>query len=423
MSGAASHGPIPAPPPEIPVALVGCDFRVASAAWRGALVLGADERQALAERLAQAADLRSFAVIDTCNRTEWIIETPHPAWAAELLRSWMQRRFTDVARGGPLPRPYLFLGAAAARHFVRVAVGLESFVPGEREIAGQCMKALQLARTENMGSPLLDELSKAAGRAVRRLERLGRFRDASRGVHALAVDLLAARMDPERRALAGTRIGVAGMGVLGRRLASLLESRGARVVTFNRTLPQGQALPLAELPQALDSLSALVVATGAHAPVIAIPRLASREIPLLVLDLGVPAQVEPSPREGVLRLALDDVLTGSSEAPDARDLALAEELTETAVTEVLLACARRMSARVLAAAQSKRDELRDERLPAILDQHLTDLDAGRRRRLELALRGLMSEQHRVLLAEIERRATSELAGGARASNDSHAGIP
>lgn len=409
-------------PAEIPIALVGCDFRVASASWRGTLVLTAEERQALADRLAQAAELRAFAVVDTCNRTEWIVETPHPAWAAELLRSWMQRRFKEVARQDALPRPYVHVGAAAARHFVRVAVGLESFVPGEREIAGQCMKALLVARADNLGSPLLDELSKSAGRAIKRLERLGRFRDATRGVHALAADILEARLGRGSRALEGAEIGVAGMGVLGRRLQSLLEQRGVRVHAFNRTPRQAGMRPLSDIPQAAERLDALVVATGAHAPVISLPPLPSRERPLLVLDLGVPAQVGARPREGVAHLGLDDVLSGASEAPDPQDVALAEEIAENAVTEVLLACARRLSARVLAAAQSKRDELRDERLPALLDEHLRDLDAPRRRRLEQALRGLMSEQHRVLLEEIERRAAGALpAGGARLASDASAG--
>ena len=400
------------PEPEIPVALVGCDFRVASAAWRSALVLTPQERQALAERLAQSAGLRAFAVVDTCNRTEWIVETPHPAWAAELLRAWMQRRFRGLAADGPLPQPYVHVGADAARHFVRVAVGLESFVPGEREIAGQCVKALLVARAENLASPLLDELSKSAGRAVRRLERLGRFRDATRGVHALGADLVQRKLEAARPdGLRGARIAVAGMGMLGRKIHALLEGRGARMSAFNRTpRPPAPVRPLDDLPAALADLDVLVVATGAMAALFDLPAQQGRERPLLVVDLGVPCQVAASRREGLDHAGLDDLQAADAAGPSAEDLSLAEELAENAVTEVLLANARRTSAQVIAAAQTKRDELRDERLPALLDDQLPELNPLRRRRLEQALRSLMSEQHRVLLEEVERRAAGTLPG-------------
>ena len=407
MSPLASRPP--RPEPEIPVALVGCDFRVASAAWRSALVLSPLERQALAERLAESAGLKAFAVVDTCNRTEWIVETPHPAWAAELLRAWMQRRFRGLSADGPLPQPYVHVGADAARHFVRVAVGLESFVPGEREIAGQCMRALRTARAEKLASPLLDELSKSAGRAARRLERLGRFRDATRGVHALGADLVQERLERSRPdGLRGARIAVAGMGMLGRKIHALLEGRGARVSAFNRTpQPAASTRPLGELASYLDELDALIVSTGALAAVFDLPPQAGRSRPLLVVDLGVPCQVSVGHRDGIEQLCLDD-LHDSSGGPSGEDVALAEEISENAVTEVLLANARRTSAQVLAAAQTKRDELRDERLPALLDDHVPELTPMRRRRLEQSLRALMSEQHRVLLDEVERRAAGTL---------------
>lgn len=391
-------------PHSIPLALVGCDFRVASSSWRSALVLSAEERQALASRLRRAAGLRAFAVLDTCNRTEWLVESPHPAWTAELLKAWMLRRWRERAGGArELPQPFVLTGSDAVRHFVRVAVGLESFVPGEREIAGQCTRALLVARGERLSSPLLDELAKSAGRAVRRLERLGRFRDASRGVHALAISLLEARLP----SLPGARVGIAGMGAMGRKLQPLLQAKGARVVAFNRTTGPG-VRPLASLAGSLDELDALLVTTGALAPTVLLAPQPDRSSPLLVLDLGVPAQAScEEGARGLCLLGLDDLRRSDAAAPSSRDVELASELAEAAVTEVLLACARRTSAEVIRAAQAKRDELRDVRLPQVLDEHLPDLPEPSRRKLLASLRGLMTEQHRVLVEEVERNGRPE----------------
>jgi hypothetical protein len=67
---------------------------------------------------------------------------------------------------------------------------------------------------------------------------------------------------------------------------------------------------------------------------------------------------------------------------------------------------------VIQAAQAKRDELRDVRLPQVLDEHLPGLPETTRRRLLASLRGLMTEQHRVLLQEVGRRGAPEAAAEA-----------
>ena len=107
----------PAAPP--PLALVGCDFRIASAAWRGALALSSGERAELAGALAEAAGARGLVVLETCNRTEWIVECDEPRWAADLLSSWMQRLWRERGpKNGSavLPQPHAWLEADAARH-------------------------------------------------------------------------------------------------------------------------------------------------------------------------------------------------------------------------------------------------------------------------------------------------------------------
>jgi glutamyl-tRNA reductase len=384
------------------IVLVGCDFRVAPASLRASLVLSAEDRQALIASLRDSAQAAGLVVVNTCNRTEWIVETPHPSWTIELLCAWMQRRFRAVRPDEPtVPRPYAHVGVDAVRHFLRVAAGLESLVPGEREIAGQCSRALAASRAEGLGSQILDQLGHAAGRAVGRIQRLGEFRDVSRGVAGVAVDVVLARIGATG---AHPVIGIAGLGEVGRKVAQALEARGARVLSFNRTRRHERCLPLTEIREHLDKMDGLVVATGAPRATIDLTGLIARTPRLVVVDLGVPSQVTlPADADVVDFIGIDNLPIGERAVSDTRALELATQSVELGVEEFHLACERRGSASLLAAVETRRALLRESTLPSLLDEHVADLAPARRRRLEAALSALLRDQQRALVDAIEAR--------------------
>lgn len=389
---------------QLPLALVGCDFRIASSAWRSALPLTPEERRELCDNLRRSGAGEGLVAIDTCNRTEWLADAPDPEWAAEILRAWMLRRLRRSARpGAPPPDPYVHLGSDAARHLVRVAVGLESLVPGEREIAGQCNRAFMKARAEGTISQNLNVVGQGASRTVRRVERLCRFRDAARGVHALAAEYLA-----ERLADRGTLIvGIAGMGEIGRKVAGAVSSAGHRVFAYNRTVPPDNPSgwrPLDSLVRDSPCLDALVVSTAATAPVLRASALETvpRDRPLLVLDLGIPAQVDVEGAGGrVLTAWIDDLVDREASALDEGARATADEAVALGVEEIGLGWRRHRAARLLAAAHEDRERLTWQELPSLLDLHLADLPEQRRRKLEAAIRGLIREQHERFVKEVE----------------------
>ena len=65
-------------PQDAALALVGVDFRVASSAWRAALILTAEERLELTTALRQSALVDGLVVLETCNRVEWVVATAEP---------------------------------------------------------------------------------------------------------------------------------------------------------------------------------------------------------------------------------------------------------------------------------------------------------------------------------------------------------
>src|SRR5215470_20307952 len=82
---------------------------------------------------------RAVAVLSTCQRTEVYATWPGEPDDAALLKALALDRGIPGPVLHPVARTYR--GDAAARHLLRVASGLESFVLGEAEIAGQVRAA------------------------------------------------------------------------------------------------------------------------------------------------------------------------------------------------------------------------------------------------------------------------------------------
>lgn len=406
------HRAAAAEPPALPLAVIGCDFRVASATWRNRLLLSADERESLTGALRASCGAEGLVVLETCNRIEWILAAQQPQWAAEALRAQMVERWVGLA-GAPssLPMPYLYTGRNAVLHLLRVAVGLESFVVGEREIAGQLNRAVVAARGRGQASPLHNALQTAVGRVVKKIQRLPHWRHPGRGVHGLAYDAIRQHCpstDGTRREVA-----VVGMGEIGRKTAGLLASAGGyRVRLLNRTIPpakKGEWLPLTEhLTDIVRTVDAVVVATGAQSAIVDLSGLSAyRRKPLVVVDLGAPAQVRTPPGEPVLYFGLDELLATPAVAPEPMELQAVHELVEEGVREFLVECNKRELSGLLRATHDAYERVSYEQLPAALEAELGDaLDPDRRRRLHGAMRDLFRDYTRGLVQEIEAIAES-----------------
>ena len=400
----------------LPIAVVGCDFRVGSTVWRNRLLLSSEEREQLLHDLRPACGAEGLVVLETCNRVEWLVVAPQPQWAAEVVRAQMVERWRDQAdlhRGNGLwPQPYLYVGRAAVQHILRVAVGLESFVVGEREIAGQLNRALMAARKAGHTSVMHNALQTAVGRTVRKVARLPAWRHHARGVHGLAMESVRSFAASQPQPLLRPVVGVVGMGEIGRKAAGLLVAHGqCHVRCFNRTIPTDRPhdwLPLTELPSALPELDAVVVATGAREPVLDLRLLAKRHKPLLVIDLGAPAQVSgiQAIPPGVQWQGLDALLSLPVLGPEPADAQQVLDLVDEGVREFLIECSKRDLANLLRATHDLYDHLAYTQLPAVLEDELADLDPDRRKRMEATLRGLVRGFARDLVQHIEDAAES-----------------
>lgn len=388
-------------PAGMPLAVVGCDFRVASSRWRSRLALDEDEAARLSRELKEGGWADGLVVLDTCNRNEWVVSSRFPDWTARLLVSRMQERLGPEGRARVQPRVHV--GTDAARHMLRVAVGLESLVTGERQISGQVFAALDAARHRGATDRVLNGLGSVLGRLVRSTLRDGALGCAGSGVHSLAIQALLQRLSPLAAGPRSTTVVVAGMGSIGRKLASLLEDDPRiRVVRVNRT-PAPDATPpvrpLTDLPSLLATAHGVVFCTAAREPVASAALVGPRTRPLVMVDIGIPEQVVRGDTAHAQVLGLDELvrmgtrgpapLTGDGPSDEA--VARVSERVERALEEFQSFCALPPFAGILDVVRRSHRRLAGEALPLLLDERATGLPPQDRAALEQALKALLTE--------------------------------
>lgn len=387
----------PGKPPEIPLVVVGCDFRIAAVLHRGALVTTPEERARIFEGVSRLEQGCGFAALETCNRIEWIMSTTSPEWMSQLLLAQMQQRWqAALPAATDFPKPYVYYGREAARHLLRVAAGFESLAAGEAQIAGQLQDALRRARDEKTSSSILNGLATNAGRLAKEGFHIGFRSDHRRGIHGMASEFL-------KQHFAGVpadkTVIVAGMGSIGRKVAEVVESQlGCRVIRVNRTIqPQHESAwqSLAGLPDLVPRADALIVATGSLEPVITAEALHSnvRGAPLLVLDIGIPRQV--SEDAGVLGHIeyrnLDDLIELK---PQHDELELAERMEQEIEEEVRRFkrfCIERNIVSLLEDTQRRRETFIHELIPAIVESEFSELDERTQKQVEGRMKQLIRE--------------------------------
>ena len=369
-----------------PLAVIGCDFRIAPSRARSQLVTDEDEETILARQLLDGGWADGVAFLNTCNRNEWIVASDNPQWAAELLQSRMQQRLDPEMRNQI--KPYMHVGEAAATHLFRVALGQESLVVGERQIAGQLFKALAMARANDHTTRILNDLESTVGRLLRAAKRQGCVGASAVGVHSLAIGWLRQHLPLEKR-----NIAVVGLGTIGRLVEASLHHEPTMIPTvFNRTVhPASACLSLSELPQYLPTIDAVIFCSAAHQPIFN-PSTYTSKSPLVVLDLGIPEQVTRNKSENVKYVGFDELVawhrTNSERQPDS-DIAVIQALVDRALLELTRAQNPSLLAPVIDRVRTRSRTLVRTELRDLLDQSLNSVSPNQRGQIEEKINALL----------------------------------
>jgi glutamyl-tRNA reductase len=354
------------------------------------------------EDLHRRTGATQLCVLSTCERTEVYACWEGAGEASILVQA--------VAANRGLPSAVVqeagtvLTGQHAARHLLRVATGLESFVLGERDIVGQVRAAADASRASQVSGLELERLLATAVNTSRRVHRSTGFGVGGRSVAAAAVTLAAAENGGD---LADRHVLVVGAGQVATEVAESAARLGATVTVCNRTKRHADRLAaagarvvdLARLVDVLPTSDVAIFGTAAPHRLLDAERLApalgSRTRRLLVLDLCVPRNVDPDvgALPGADLVDLDELRAQGAPGSEAisRDVAQAERI----VGEELDRYQRWLAGR--AAATSVR-------------QLRADLDRCARSQVEQAARDV-PEELRPVLEDGIRRVVGRLAHG------------
>lgn len=282
------------------ITLVGISHKTAPVATRERFAFAAEELPEALLRLGGAAVLLS-----TCNRTEVYLTSHHPITAGSVIALLRELKDDGAA---PDDAFYHETDLPAAHHLFRVAAGVDSMVVGESEILGQVRSAFAAANEAGTHNAVLAHLFHSAirvGRRVRSETHIGR--------HAVSVSSTAVAL--ARRTLGDLdcrTVLVVSAGEAGKLAArSLRESGASRLLVTSRTASRakelaadldGEPVPfrglghaLAEADIAISSSAAPDYLIGRDDVARAVARRDGR--PLLMIDIAVPRDIDPTVRD------------------------------------------------------------------------------------------------------------------------------
>lgn len=303
------------------VQVVGCSHQNTPLSLRERLAFSAEQNRAALDGLRSAYPDVESVLVSTCNRTEIYIasnsgELPTREQIAVFLGGFHNMDPAEI-----VDHLYGLAGRDAVRHLFLVASSLDSMVVGEAQISSQVKQAYQLATDENATGPLTHAAFQAASRIARRVASETAIHEHRVSIPSVAVTEFAQqifeRLDDKKTL-------VIGAGEMAEETLRYVRDRGARDVTIVNRSPrraaelarqwQGRESRWERLPEELAAADLVISTTSAEQPVVTqqmfeSAALASRERPLLVLDLAVPRDFEPEigERLGVFLYTLDDL--------------------------------------------------------------------------------------------------------------------
>jgi glutamyl-tRNA reductase len=258
--------------------------------------------------LSHRRNLQETVVLSTCLRTEVyaVVDRFHDA-VAEI--------YDVLSRHSGLSVDELSAHAAirfdddVTTHLFSVTSGLESVVTGETEVVGQVRRAFERAQEEGTCGPVLSALFR---HALQTGKRVRTETGISKGTTSFAYAAVTVARGESQAALRDARVVVVGAGEMGlgvcRALSDIAPADAPRrVVVANRSAQRARdlvreaagepfemrAAPLGSVGAEIADADVVLSAVAAESHVLRAADFAGVTGPLLVIDLGVPRNVDP----------------------------------------------------------------------------------------------------------------------------------
>jgi glutamyl-tRNA reductase len=413
----------------MPVFVVGLNHRTAPLDLLERLAIDPERLPKALALLLEREHVKECAILSTCNRVEIYAAIDRFHDGGDAVRAFLTD-FHGISSRELADYLYAYYEDRAVQHLFAVTAGIDSMVVGEVQILGQVREAFQAAQAERTAGPVLHALFTQALRVGRR----ARHETAIGQGLASTLSVSLAVAQGQLGSLAGRSALIVGAGKMARLAAQTLRQAGAaELVIANRTPAHGSALaaefrgrsvPLQAIDLELATVDLVVASTAAMSPTVTLDavrrgldrRQAGR--PLVVLDLGVPRDVEPEVRSlrGVV-LADLDALRAVLETEDDGPRREVERVRELIAEETAGFMSGQRSARLaptIRALRARAEQVRQNEL-ARAGVRLAGLDPTQREAVDQVTRGLVNK----LLHDPIVRGKA-LAGGA--NGEMYAGI-
>jgi glutamyl-tRNA reductase len=281
--------------------ILGINHRTAPVEVRGQVAFPPDQLPNALQEITGLDDVREAAILSTCNRTE--VYYASQSDTLDPVTDWLCT-FHGLRKDTLLPHLYSFEGAAAVRHMLRVAAGLDSMILGEPQILGQMKNSFQEASRAGSLDTLVSRLFQHTFSVAKQIRT-----DTAIGASPVSVAFAAVSL---ARQIFGnleeqTTL-LIGAGETIELAARHLDEHGiGKMVIANRTLERAQQLAiqfngygiaLEQIPAHLAEADIIISSTGSPNFILdqAMVRDALRgrkHRPVFMVDIAVPGDIDP----------------------------------------------------------------------------------------------------------------------------------
>jgi glutamyl-tRNA reductase len=317
---------------------LGASHKTASLELRERIALPTARAARVLAELTEHHSIHEAVALFTCNRTELYLVTGDALEAENAALAILSRQ-AGLRPTELLGSLYSLRGADAVEHLFAVTGGLDSMIVGEAEVQGQVKRAYEMALVEGVSGPVSNRLFRdalAAGKRVRTETGIARN---NVSVSTVAVQLAGEFLGE----LTQRRVLVIGAGENAELTARALRDRGVDTLfvanrRYDRALGLaqqfgGRAVTFDDMPRELEAADIVVTSTGAPHQILGREELefvAATRMgrPLVLIDLAVPRDIEPSVRDcpGIALYDMDDLQRAVARNMDAREAEAAEAL-------------------------------------------------------------------------------------------------
>jgi glutamyl-tRNA reductase len=283
---------------------IGANHRTAPIEIRERLYFTEKELADAYDVLLNKYGFKEAVILSTCNRTEiFTVSDPFALRYGDLVDFIIDRK---QAKDFVKPEYfYRHFASGAANHLFRVASGIDSMITGDIQILAQIKESYYYAEQKKATGFLTNRLFHTAFRVGKRARTETEIGEGAVSISYAAVEL-ASKIFAD---LSKKRALLIGAGETGELTAKHLKSKGiGQLVVTNRTRQRsedlvarlgGSVADFEKFPDAMSTCDIVISSISTDEPVIKAPMLQSimkkrGSEPLLIIDIGVPRNIDPA---------------------------------------------------------------------------------------------------------------------------------